>query len=143
MASGSVNTRLKLAAALVPAAANAAADGQDDGHDDDDGLPSVGAVDPNLPWPELLLALTGTIRDPRLLEGGELMLFDRVIANPPFSLDDWGREVAERDPLGRFRFGTPPKTKGDLAFVQHMIAAAPSGPRWAPSCPTMKSGRRG
>jgi type I restriction enzyme M protein len=63
-----------------------------------------------------------TIRDPRLLEGGELMLFDRVIANPPFSLDDWGREVAERDPLGRFRFGTPPKTKGDLAFVQHMIA---------------------
>jgi type I restriction enzyme M protein len=63
-----------------------------------------------------------TIRDPRLLEGGELMLFDRVIANPPFSLDDWGREVAESDPLGRFRFGTPPKTKGDLAFVQHMIA---------------------
>jgi type I restriction enzyme M protein len=63
-----------------------------------------------------------TIRDPRLLEGGELMLFDRVIANPTFSLDDWGREVAERDPLGRFRFGTPPKTKGDLAFVQHMIA---------------------
>jgi type I restriction enzyme M protein len=63
-----------------------------------------------------------TIRDPRLIEGGELMLFDRVIANPPFSLDDWGREVAERDPFGRFRFGIPPKTKGDLAFVQHMIA---------------------
>jgi type I restriction enzyme M protein len=62
------------------------------------------------------------IRDPRLLEGGELMLFDRVIANPPFSLDDWGRELAERDPYGRFRFGTPPKTKGDLGFVQHMIA---------------------
>jgi type I restriction enzyme M protein len=50
------------------------------------------------------------------------MLYDRVIANPPFSLDDWGREVAEHDPLGRFRFGIPPKTKGDLAFVQHMIA---------------------
>ncbi len=63
-----------------------------------------------------------TIRVPRLLEGGELMLFDRVVANPPFSLDDWGREVAERDGFGRFRFGTPPKTKGDLAFVQHMIA---------------------
>jgi len=63
-----------------------------------------------------------TIRDPRLLEGGELMLFDRVVANPPFSLDDWGREVAERDGFGRFRFGIPPKTKGDLAFVQHMIA---------------------
>jgi type I restriction enzyme M protein len=63
-----------------------------------------------------------TIRDPRLLEGGELMLFDRVIANPPFSLDDWGREVAEHDPHGRFRYGIPPRTKGDLAFVQHMIA---------------------
>jgi type I restriction enzyme M protein len=63
-----------------------------------------------------------TVRTPRLIEGGELMLFDRVIANPPFSLDDWGREVAEQDPYGRFRFGIPPKTKGDLAFVQHMIA---------------------
>jgi type I restriction enzyme M protein len=63
-----------------------------------------------------------TIRDPKLREGGELMLFDRVIANPPFSLDEWGREVAEHDPYGRFRFGVPPKTRGDLAFVQHMIS---------------------
>jgi len=63
-----------------------------------------------------------TIRDPKLVEDGELMLFDRVIANPPFSLDEWGREVAEHDPFGRFRFGVPPKTKGDLAFVQHMVA---------------------
>lgn len=64
-----------------------------------------------------------TIRDPRLLEGGELMLFDRVVANPPFSLDDWGREVAESDGFGRFRFGIPPKSYGDLGFMQHMIAA--------------------
>jgi len=63
-----------------------------------------------------------TIRDPKLVQDGELMLFDRVIANPPFSLDEWGREVAEHDPFGRFRFGIPPKTKGDLAFVQHMVA---------------------
>lgn len=63
-----------------------------------------------------------TIRDPRLIDGRELRVFDRVIANPPFSLDEWGREVAERDGYGRFRFGVPPKTKGDLAFVQHMIA---------------------
>ncbi len=63
-----------------------------------------------------------TIRDPKLVEDGELMLFDRVIANPPFSLDEWGREVAEHDPFGRFRFGVPPRTRGDLAFVQHMIA---------------------
>ena len=49
-------------------------------------------------------------------------LFDRVIANPPFSLDAWGKEVAESDSYGRFRFGIPPKSKGDLAFVQHMVA---------------------
>lgn len=63
-----------------------------------------------------------TIRDPRLVDGGALRVFDRVIANPPFSLDEWGREIAEHDGYGRFRFGVPPKGKGDLAFVQHMIA---------------------
>jgi type I restriction enzyme M protein len=64
-----------------------------------------------------------TIRHPKLLEGaGRLMVFDRVLANPPFSLDEWGREVAERDGLRRFPYGVPPKTKGDLAFVQHMVA---------------------
>ncbi len=63
-----------------------------------------------------------TIRDPKLRQEGELMLYDRVIANPPFSLDEWGVEVAESDPYGRFRFGVPPKTKGDFAFVQHMVA---------------------
>lgn len=63
-----------------------------------------------------------TIRDPKLVKDGELMLFDRVIANPPFSLDDWGTEVAQNDGYGRFRYGIPPKTKGDYAFVQHMLA---------------------
>jgi type I restriction enzyme M protein len=63
-----------------------------------------------------------TIRDPKLRDGDRLMQFDRVIANPPFSLDEWGREVAEHDGYGRFHYGIPPKGKGDLAFVQHMIA---------------------
>lgn len=72
--------------------------------------------------PDARIEKGDTIRAPKLREGGELMLFDRVIANPPFSLDEWGREVAEHDPFGRFRFGVPPKTKGDLAFVQHMIS---------------------
>lgn len=63
-----------------------------------------------------------TIRDPKLLEQGELILYDRVVANPPFSLSNWGREEAEADSLGRFRYGIPPKDKGDLAFIQHMIA---------------------
>ena len=63
-----------------------------------------------------------TIRDPQLLEAGKLMLFDRVVANPPFSLDDWGHEFAQEDAYGRFTFGTPPKSKGDFAFIQHMIS---------------------
>ena len=74
--------------------------------------------------PDARIEKGDTIRDPKLREGGELMVFDRVIANPPFSLDEWGREVAEHDPYGRFPYGIPPKTKGDLAFVQHMVATA-------------------
>ena len=64
-----------------------------------------------------------TIRDPKHLKGGELMTFDRVIANPPFSLAKWGKEEADNDSFGRFPYGTPPKDTGDLAFVQHMIAS--------------------
>ena len=63
-----------------------------------------------------------TLRDPQLLEAGKLILFDRVVANPPFSLDDWGHEVAQEDPYSRFTFGLPPKSKGDFAFIQHMLA---------------------
>lgn len=64
-----------------------------------------------------------TIRNPKLLEDGELMLFDRVIANPPFSLKNWGREEAENDTFGRFQYGLPPKGAGDFAFIQHMVAS--------------------
>jgi type I restriction enzyme M protein len=73
--------------------------------------------------PDVRIFKGDTIRDPKMLEeDGALMLFDLVIANPPFSLEEWGREVAEKDPYGRFRFGIPPKSRGDLAFVQHMVA---------------------
>lgn len=64
-----------------------------------------------------------TIRNPKLTEEGEIMLFDRVIANPPFSLKNWGREEAEADVYGRFQYGLPPKNAGDYAFVQHMVAS--------------------
>ncbi len=64
-----------------------------------------------------------TIRDPQHIENGELIVFDRVIANPPFSLKKWGKGSAENDEFGRFPYGTPPQNAGDLAFVQHMIAS--------------------
>jgi type I restriction enzyme M protein len=64
-----------------------------------------------------------TLRNPKIIEEhGRLMEFDIVIANPPFSLKNWGYEEAQHDPYRRFRFGIPPKGYGDYAFVQHMIA---------------------
>lgn len=72
--------------------------------------------------PDARIEKGDTIRDPKLVEGGELMLFDRVIANPPFSLAEWGHDTAESDRYGRFKYGLPPKTKGDMAFAQHMLA---------------------
>ena len=67
-----------------------------------------------------------TIRNPKLLDTspqnqGNLMLFDIVTANPPFSLDKWGHDEAAHDKFSRFRRGIPPKTKGDYAFILHMI----------------------
>lgn len=64
-----------------------------------------------------------TLGSPQHTQDGELMTFDRVIANPPFSLKKWGKDEADNDPYGRFPYGTPPKDAGDLAFVQHMIAS--------------------
>ena len=64
-----------------------------------------------------------TLRDPQHTQQGELMTFDRVVANPPFSLKKWGKDEAENDAFGRFPYGTPPKDAGDLAFIQHMIAS--------------------
>ncbi|RLC23263.1 MAG: type I restriction-modification system subunit M [Deltaproteobacteria bacterium] len=68
-----------------------------------------------------------TIRQPLFVENGALMKFDVVIANPPFSLDKWGQEIASEDRYGRFYRGIPPKSKGDWAFVCHMLATAVEG----------------
>ena len=63
-----------------------------------------------------------TIRNPKLQDGDDkLRHFDVVVANPPFSLEKWGHEKAEGDRFSRFRRGIPPKTKGDYAFILHMI----------------------
>ena len=63
-----------------------------------------------------------TLRNPKLLNTDEtLKHFDVVAANPPFSLEKWGHDEAEHDRHGRFRRGIPPKTKGDYAFILHMV----------------------
>lgn len=63
-----------------------------------------------------------TIRNPKLLDGEDgLKHFDVVVANPPFSLDKWGHDAAADDKFGRFRRALPPRTKGDYAFILHMV----------------------
>lgn len=76
------------------------------------------------------IAREDTLRQPAFTDSstGGLATFDCVIANPPFSLKEWGRELWEADPWSRARFGIPPESYGDYAFVQHMIASmAPTG----------------
>ncbi len=68
-----------------------------------------------------------TLRDPKHKvseESNALKTFDRVIANPPFSLKSWGyKDWKDGDKFGRDKYGCPPKSYGDLAFVQHMAAS--------------------
>ena len=74
------------------------------------------------------IAREDTLRHPAFTDGaGGLATFDCVIANPPFSLKEWGREVWENDPWGRAQYGLPPDSYGDYAFVQHMIASMGQG----------------
>ena len=67
--------------------------------------------------------------EPGLVDNsGRLLTYDRVIANPPFSLKNWGYEFAPNDPHHRFdRYDAiPPRTRGDLAFLLHMLAVTNS-----------------
>ncbi|RUT49045.1 type I restriction-modification system subunit M [Campylobacter fetus] len=64
-----------------------------------------------------------TIRNPLHFQDNLLKTFDIVVANPPFSLDKWGEEIANNDTYGRFKYGIPPKSKGDYAFVLHMLSS--------------------
>lgn len=73
-----------------------------------------------------------TLLNPQHLVGEEdkakgLQTFDRVLANPPFSLKEWGHKQWSRgDKYGRDKYGCPPPSYGDLAFVQHMVASLKS-----------------
>ncbi len=64
-----------------------------------------------------------TLNNPLHIKNDDLMRFDVVVANPPFSLDKWGAENAAGDRYRRFERGVPPKSKADYAFILHMIAS--------------------
>jgi type I restriction enzyme M protein len=67
-----------------------------------------------------------TLRDPGFrTKSGALRKFDVVIANPPFSLKNWGADTWTSDP--RALCGVPPDGNGDFAWVEHMISTAKSG----------------
>ena len=62
-----------------------------------------------------------TFREPKLLDGDELRRFDLVIANPPFSLKNWGADAWAGDRFGRAIGEVPPATNADFAWIQHMV----------------------
>ncbi|WP_419173381.1 type I restriction-modification system subunit M [Halobacteriovorax sp.] len=74
-----------------------------------------------------------TLKKPLLFDdeaSKKIKTFDFVIANPPFSLKNWGQEIWKGgDPYGRDLFGCPPKSYADFAFVQHMIKSLNSNGR--------------
>jgi type I restriction enzyme M protein len=78
-----------------------------------------------------------TLAEPRHVENGELMRFDRVLSNPPFSIN-WGTADTDRQGQAvwapkfraeRFRYGEVPlgSKKADLMFLQHMVAVLRDG----------------
>ena len=64
-----------------------------------------------------------TLRDPKFIINDKLETFDCVIANPPFSLKEWGHDLWTADPYNRKQYDLAPKTNGDFAWVQHMFAS--------------------
>ncbi|MEJ7784087.1 MAG: class I SAM-dependent DNA methyltransferase [Solirubrobacteraceae bacterium] len=68
-----------------------------------------------------------TLSEPKFLGGDRLQQFDVVLANPPYSIKSWDRELWASDPHGRNRFGTPPQGRADYAFFQHILASMAPG----------------
>jgi len=63
-----------------------------------------------------------TLDEPLNEKDGQIIQFDRVIANPPFS-QNYNKATMQYQ--SRFSYGFAPETgkKGDLMFVQHMLAS--------------------
>ncbi len=68
-----------------------------------------------------------TLRTPKILQNDRIARFDCVIANPPFSLEDWGSVAWSSDQYKRNIWGTPSDSCGDYAWIQHMVASMSLG----------------
>jgi type I restriction enzyme M protein len=80
---------------------------------------------------DFTIARGDTLLEPAFIEGGALQKFDIVIANPPFSLKNWGQEQWASDRWGRNAYGMPPTKNGDYAWIEHMISSMKKNGRMA------------
>jgi len=64
-----------------------------------------------------------TLADPKFVSGDRLRTFDVALANPPYSIKQWNRELWSADPFGRNTLGTPPQGRADYAFFQHILSS--------------------
>lgn len=64
-----------------------------------------------------------TLEKPGFVDGSRLRKFDIVLANPPYAIKQWNRDKFMNDKWGRNFLGTPPQSKADYAFIQHIIAS--------------------
>ncbi|WP_025122571.1 MULTISPECIES: N-6 DNA methylase [unclassified Serratia (in: enterobacteria)] len=67
------------------------------------------------------------ISNPQLLDtDNRLMQFDVVASNPPLNIIGWNHDDLVRNDYGRFNLGFPPQSKGDYAFILHMVSTLKS-----------------
>ena len=83
--------------------------------------------------PTAMIYQGNTLADPKFKNDGDLLTFDYVVANPPFSDKRWNNGVdVDNDPFGRFEpFGAPPAKQGDYAYLLHIIRSLKSTGRGA------------
>jgi type I restriction enzyme M protein len=70
---------------------------------------------------EFRIVKDDTLTRPAFTSGGKLQTFDVVLANPPYSIKHWNRDLFMNDPYGRNFLGTPPQGRADYAFIQHIL----------------------
>ncbi len=61
------------------------------------------------------------LKSPAYTEHGKLKQFNLILANPPYSIKQWDRTAFESDKYGRNFLGTPPQSRADFAFFQHIL----------------------
>ena len=72
-----------------------------------------------------------TLANPQFLNpNGSLKTFDIVVANPPYSINDWEWEMFKTDKYGRVDgYEVPPQKNADYAFVLHILKSMNSNGR--------------